>query len=133
MKRNNSPEAFKKAAEALKKKRDAHLDERDSLYLSPSERANLVITMIFMQLDLEEPKDAIEQPVFSDLLSFCIEFLGMWALQLDDEGLTRLVKQLSRTFYILHYSYPDGHPALGPHRDEHEKIWMKRIERTSNG
>ena len=129
VKLNKNPENFKQAAQALKKKRDERLEARDHLHLDPSERANFIMTLLYKDLGLDEASDALDQPLFSDLLSFAIEFLGVWAMSMDDEGLTSLVKKLSRVHYSLHYSYPDNHPALGPHREEHERIWKERIER----
>lgn len=127
------PSDFIQKAASLKKKRDVHVELRDKKYLSPDERASFVLTFLLKKLgmDLQDgtiaAREALEQPLYSDLLSFCVNFIGIWALQMDDEGLTNLAKKLSRTYYSLHYSYPEGHEALMPSREEATKIWLKRI------
>ncbi len=105
--------------------------QRDLEHLDPNERADLVNSFIFHALALEDPKDAVEHPLYWDLLSWCVEMIALYAQSLASAGETSLMVpavDLSRMFYSLHYSLPDDSPELGPEREEHEEIWVERIE-----
>lgn len=120
--------------EILGKARDqtlSHIEKRDAKHLDPSERAELFRSFIFACLDLQDSEDVIAQPLWSDMMSFCIEMIGAWAMEMQvagDDSMVDFAKVLSRGFYTLHYSYPDDHPALGPQREEHEQLWIQRME-----
>lgn len=104
------------------------IKQRDSTYLDPTSRANLVNTLLFRVLGLEDPKDIIKNPLFWDLVCFCTEVLNVYALQSDEEENLALAKAWSNLIYSRHYSLPDDHNALGPEKEEHEKWWLEMIE-----
>ncbi len=109
----------------------SHIEKRDLKHLDPSERAGLFRDFIFACLDLHDAQDVISQPLWSDIMAFCIEMIGAWTLELEaagDPSMKEFAKVLSRGFYTLHYSYPEDHEALGPSREEHIEIWTKRME-----
>ena len=112
--------------ESLAKRR---VGERDEKYLSPSERATLVNTLLFHSLGLDSPSDAITNPLYWDLICYCMEMLSLYFVQLGDERALVSLKLLNNIIYSYHYSVPDGTAILGPDRAEHEAIWKGRLER----
>ena len=100
--------------------------ERDKEYLSPRERADLINTFLFEALGLDSPKDVIRHPLYWDLTCFCTEFLNLFALQSEDQRLLKSTISTNNWIYSFHYSV-DESAALGPGKEEHEKIWHDRI------
>jgi len=115
-----------KSLDAFMKARMAQIDEA---HLDPVERADLVNSFFFHALELHEPKDVLEQPLYWDLICFCFGMLSRHTVLLEDENLLLAVKHVNNFMYSLHYSGALGEEAfLGPDREAHEKIWAERIE-----
>ena len=113
----------------VREAKSSRIKEVDSIYLDPKERANLVTTLLFQALDMQDPLDIFENLLFWDLICFSTEMLNAYALQSSEEELIELAKLWNSQIYSRHYSLPEGHECLGPKRDEHEAMWMKRVER----
>jgi len=110
------------AKERMKNVDEAHLD--------PDQRAELVNSFIFHALGLNDPKDVIEQPLYWDLLCYCFEMLLKYAIVREDRNTLLAMKQVNSFMHSAHYSGRIGEDSfLGPDRDEHEKIWVERIEK----
>ena len=108
----------------------ARVDSTDEAHLDPAQRAELVNTFIFHALGLEDPKDVIAQPLYWDLICYNIEMLKLYAINMEDEGLVAAVKILHSFMHSAHYSGVIGEESfLGPSREEHERLWVERIER----
>jgi len=108
----------------------AKVSETDEAHLDPGQRADLVNSFIFHALGLEDPKDVIEQPLYWDLLCYNVEMLSLYAVNMEDENLVNAIKLVNSYIYSVHYAGVKGEDSfLGPARDEHEKIWVERIER----
>lgn len=110
---------------SLVKKRIA---ARDASHLSPEERAELVLTFIYAALGLDNTRDLIHQPLYSDLMYFALNMLNMHSISIQDEDLIDMMKAVNSHMYATHYSLPEDSPALGPSRDEHKEIWEERIK-----
>jgi len=107
----------------------AKMNETDQHHLDPGQRAELVNTFIFHALGLRDVKDVIEQPLYWDLLCFNFQMISRFAIEIQDEGFILAVKQVHSFMHSLHYSGAVGEDSfLGPERDEHEGIWVDRIE-----
>lgn len=107
----------------------AKMSEMDEHHLEPKERADLVNSFIFHALGLDDPKDVIEQPLYWDLLCYCFQMLSSHAIALGDEGFLGVIKALNSYMHSIHYSGAVGEDTfLGPEREEHERIWVERIE-----
>ena len=108
----------------------ARVDSTDEAHLDPAQRAELVNTFIFHALGLEDPMDVIAQPLYWDLICYNIEMLKLYAINMEDEGLVAAVKILHSFMHSAHYSGVIGEESfLGPSREEHERLWVERIER----
>jgi len=111
----------------------ARVKEMDEAHLDPGQRAELVNSFIFHALGLEDPKDVIGQPLYWDLLCYNIEMLSLYLVNMEDENLLMAVKQINNFMYSVHYAGAIGEDSfLGPAREEHEEIWVERIERFVN-
>jgi hypothetical protein len=104
------------------------ISDRDSKHLDPGERAELVNSFIWTALGIEDPKDAIEHPLYWDLLCWCEQMLLLFAMSVEHQELLGLMKLVQKQWMSLHYSLPDGEPELGPSKEEHEKLWTERID-----
>jgi hypothetical protein len=104
------------------------ISQRDLKHLDPSERAELVNSFIFSALAITDSRQAIEHPLFWDLLCWATNILAIFAQASEDQTTLEIVRVLNKHFYSLHYSFPDREPELGPGREEHERIWAERIE-----
>jgi len=108
----------------------ARVNSTDEAHLDPGQRAELVNTFIFHALGLDDPKDAAEQPLYWDLLCYSFQMLSLYAIQMQDEEFTLNVRQMDGFMHGIHYSgVIEEEGFLGPSRDEHERIWVERIER----
>ena len=117
-------------AKNLKSFMQAKVSEMDENHLDPGERAELVNSFIFHALGLEDPKEIIEQPLYWDLLCYCMEMLSLYAVNMEDENLILAVKYINNYMYSLHYSGEvDVDSFLGPGRIGHEDIWAGRSKR----
>ena len=105
------------------------VEDRDSKFLDVVERANFVNTLILLALGLKEPKEVATNPLFCDLVCYSTEFLNAFALRSEDKDLLILAKAWSNQVHSIHYSYLDEMNALGPPREEYEKVWDERLER----
>jgi len=117
--------------EKLQEVSEQKVKQRDQKHLDPSERAELVNSFIFHALALDSPKDVVQHPLYWDLLCWCLEMLNLYTKNLAMVGqpeLMEIMKLASRQFYGLHYSLPENSPELGPEREEHEELWVTRIE-----
>lgn len=118
----------------LKSYMKARLDEVDEHHLDPGQRAELVNTFIQHALGLSNPKEAIEQPLYWDIMCYCFQMISHYAVQMQDEEFLLAVKQVHNFMHSVHYSGVIGEDSfLGPERDEHERIWVERIERFLKG
>jgi len=107
----------------------ARMNSTDEAHLDPGQRAELVNTFILYALGLTDPKEAAEQPLHWDLLCYCFQMISLYAIQMQDEGFTLAVRQVHNFMHGIHYSgVIEEDLFLGPARDEHEKIWVDRIE-----
>ncbi len=107
----------------------AKMDETDEHHLDPGQRAELVNTFIFHALGLDDPKDQAGEPLHWDLMCYSFQQLSRFAIQIQDENFMLAVKQVHSFMHSLHYSGAVGEEEfLGPARDEHERIWVERIE-----
>ena len=104
------------------------VESRNKEHLSPSKRADLVNTLLLSALGLSGPKEAATNPLYWDIVCFATEFLNLFALQSEDEEMILIAKAFNERIYSLHYSYPDGMNALGPKLEEHERIWLGRLD-----
>jgi len=108
----------------------ARMHQMDEAHLDLDQRAELVNTFIFHALGLVEREDVIEQPLYWDLLCYCFQMLLRYAVELGDEGFLLAMKQINSFMHSAHYSGVVGEEGfLGPEREEHERIWVERIER----
>ena len=105
----------------------ARIASRDARHLDPVERAELVNEFIFKALRLED-NDGITNPLYWDLLSYCVQMYLRYAVQVDDEILQKISAQINSDFMSKHYSVPDDHAILGPERETHKQLWKDRIE-----
>jgi len=113
----------------LKSYMKARVNEMDEAHLDPGQRAELVNTFIFHALGLSR-EDTIEQPLYWDLICYNIEMISLYAVGMQDENFLAAVKVVSNFMYSTHYSGALGEDSfLGPEREEHEGIWVERIER----
>jgi len=109
---------------------EARMNEVDEHHLDPDQRAELVNTFIFHALGLTDPKDVIEQPLYYDLLCYCFQMLLKYAVSIEDENFFLAMKHVNTFMHSAHYSGAIGEDSfLGPERDEHERIWVERIEK----
>ncbi len=107
----------------------ARMTSTDEAHLDPGQRAELVNTFIFHALGLSEPKDAAEQPLHWDLLCYSFQMLLLYADQMQDEQFSIAMKMVDSFMHGIHYSGVIGEEEfLGPEREEHEGIWVDRIE-----
>jgi hypothetical protein len=104
------------------------IKERDHKHLDPSERAEFVNTFFFHALGLDSGEDFVENPLYWDLIMYANEMILLYAFGIQDEQLLALMKHVNSHLYSLHYSIPGDSPELGPSRDEHKRVWEKRIE-----
>jgi len=105
----------------------------DGKHLSVDQRASLVNSLIFHALGLTKPADAVEQPLYWDLICYSMEMLSIFIVQTcegtNDYKTIETVKRLNAFIYSIHYSLSDNDAMLGPGREEHEEIWLERLER----
>lgn len=110
---------------------EARVKEVDENSLSPSERATFVNSLIFHALGLEGAEDAVQQPLYWDLICYCMEMLNIYVVQtcMDTEDRDSIVnlKKLNSFIYSIHYSLPDDSPMLGPGKLAHTQIWGDRL------
>lgn len=104
------------------------ISARDVKHLTPDERAELVNSFLFHALALESPEDVIAHPLYWDIVCFCWEMLLLYAQNSGDDTLLAMMKKINNYMHAQHYSLPENAPQLGPSRDEHKKLWIKRIE-----
>lgn len=104
------------------------VEDRDSKYLDPTERANFVNTLILLALGFEDPKGAAQNPLYWDLVCYSTEFLNLFALQTEDKEIMAIAKAWSNKIFSLHYSYDDDMNALGPSREEYGEVWISRLD-----
>jgi hypothetical protein len=110
---------------------EARVKEVDNLHLDPSQRATYVNSLIFHALGLEGAKDAVEQPLYWDLICYCMEMLNIYVVQtcMDTEDRDTIVtlKKLNSFIYSIHYSLPEDSPMLGPDKLAHTQLWEERL------
>lgn len=118
----------------IRKQMEDRIEKRDEKHLDPAERTRYVQAVLFTALGLKDPDDILDQAVtIWDILCFCTEYIGFYAVVIGEERLLTLAKAWSREIYSIHYSLPDDHEALGPDRETHEEDWQRVIERIQNG
>jgi len=107
----------------------AKMNETDEHHLDPGQRAELVNTFILSALGVKEA----EQPLYWDLICYSIKMLQLFAItqgEMDEGNFVKLTKILGGRIEALHYSGAIGEDSfLGPEREEHEGIWVDRIEK----
>lgn len=113
----------------LKARAEDRVNSVNEDYLEPEARADYVNSLFFHALGLHEPSDMIEQPLYWDLVSFSIHFIGHWAQVSQSEDIINLVRAINSYFYSMHYGFDSNHPALGPGVEAHRKIWKDRLEK----
>lgn len=112
--------------EAFMRAREKQMDEA---HLDPGQRAELVNTFIHYALGLTKREDVIEQPLYWDLLCYSFQMISRFAIQAADPDFLQIVKALNSYMNSIHYSGELGQEDwLGPEREEHEGIWVDRIE-----
>ena len=105
----------------------SHIAARDKAHLTIDERATFVNTLIFQALGLTSVKDSITQPLYWDLLCYCLGMVNLYTQNIGSEVELQAQKIVSNMFYAHHYSVPDDHRLLGPTRAEHESLWQARL------
>lgn len=118
-------------SETLKKLNElvgSRMEDRDDHHLDPTERAEVVQEFLFVALGLDGPEDAVENPLFWDLISYASQVFAAYAIQSEDGEALDLAKKLSHYVHSRHYSVGDNHPILGPGKEKHLKVWVKRIK-----
>lgn len=119
-------------AKNLKSFMRARVNEMDEAHLDPAQRAELVNTFIQYALGMRGKEEGIGQPLYWDLICYCFKMLqlhGMAHSGVDPE-LMKLLLIIDEKLEHIHYSGVLGESSfLGPGREEHEKLWVERIER----
>lgn len=107
----------------------ARIHEVDEKHLDPEQRAQLVNTFIINALGYPNGyPDPSTNNLHWDLTCFCVEFMNRFAQNIGAEPLLVAQKVISDLVYNLHYDVNTKSEALGPGRDEEEKVWVERIE-----
>ena len=106
----------------------SQISARDAKHLNPDERAELVNSFIFHALALESPEEVIEHPLYWDLLCYNFEMLLLYAQSSGDDTLFTMMRKVNNYLHAQYYSLPPDAPQLGPSRDDHKALWIKRIE-----
>ena len=97
--------------------------DRDSKHLSPSERAERVVSLVARNFGVENAEAFVKNPLYWDLICFSVEMLGALSLSLEDDLFTQNIILASQKVFSIHYSVEDGNEILGPSREEHEEVW----------
>ena len=107
----------------------ARVDQMNEAHLDPTQRAELVNTFIQKALGLNE----VVQPDYWDLICYSAKMLQLYAISnsdVDEGRLKKLIDLVVGAIESIHYSGAIGEDSfLGPTREEHEGIWVDRIER----
>jgi hypothetical protein len=103
------------------------VEARNEAHLAPNERAELVNTLMFHALGIDDPSDMITHPLYWDILCYCCEMMNLYASQVGSENMLKAQKYINAEFYSHHYSVPDDHAILGPGKKIHRAIWNARL------
>lgn len=110
----------------------ARVEQMDEAHLDPGQRAELVNTFIQHALGITEKEEGIEQPLYWDMICYCSKMLQLHGMAHSgsDPELMKLLLLINEKLEHMHYSGAVGEDSfLGPEREEHERIWVERIER----
>ena len=107
------------------------VEEIDEKHLDPSQRATFVNSLIFHALGLKGAEDAVQQPLYWDLICYCMEMLNIYVVQTctdtEDRETIVTLKKLNSFIYSIHYSLPEDSPMFGPGKLAHVQIWEDRL------
>lgn len=109
----------------------ARKNEVDEKHLDPEQRATLVHTFLLAALGKEILPDPITgDSLWWDMVCFSLEFTNQCVSNMGIEEAMLAQKVINDLVYNIHYS--TSMKALGPGRDEEERIWVERIEWQKN-
>jgi hypothetical protein len=103
----------------------ADIEARDAKHLGIYERALLVNDFIEGLLGT----NLYENPYNWDIFCWSCVMFTIFAQFLGREDSLKLASEINRFVQLVHYSFPDSHPALGPSREEHTRIWTNLTRR----
>ena len=108
---------------------NARIKQMDAAKLSPTERAEFIYQLV-KEAAIGDSIEFKEIPW--DLLCFSVEWIGSYAIMVQDEDLLSLAKLVTQYVYSLHYSFDPKldvtSTIIGPDREIHKKAWEKRIK-----
>lgn len=115
--------------EGFRRKVSGRVEEQDSKFLDPTERAEAVIEWLFIALGGEPGEDwKIAGPTYWDLLCFAVNFIGQAAVASQDEGFIEAAKLCSNWVHQCHYSFHDTAESLGGSRRARLEFWAQRMK-----
>lgn len=84
------------------------IDEVDSKYWSPSERATGVYNLLFNHLKELKEKGVKDLPTHHDVFCFAIEYIAQQSIGIANAELIQIAKEGVKWLYNLHYTYAEN-------------------------